>query len=104
MYPELYKCNSRESTFLEFCVDGINLFDENNFIDSLGLGRDSNPDLSALKPSECTTTPPTFLILNQKCPTQAGLWAAVLQFPIIWATICQKLKKKWSKFQKFFKF
>jgi hypothetical protein len=38
VYPELYKCNSRESTFVEFCVDGINLFDENNFIDSLGLG------------------------------------------------------------------
>jgi hypothetical protein len=52
MYPELYKCNSRESTFVEFCVDGINLFVENNFIDSLGLGRDSNPDPSALKPSE----------------------------------------------------
>jgi hypothetical protein len=51
MYPELYKCKSRESTFVEFCVDGINLFDENNFIDSLGLGRDSNPDPSALKPS-----------------------------------------------------
>jgi hypothetical protein len=60
MYPELYKkCNSRESTFVEFCVDGINLYVENNFIDSLGLGRDSNPDPSALKPSECTTTPST---------------------------------------------
>ncbi len=47
----------RESTFVEFCVDGINLYVENNFIDSLGLGRDSNPDPSALKPSECTTTP-----------------------------------------------
>jgi hypothetical protein len=35
MYPELYKCISWESTFVEFCVDGINLFDENNFIDSL---------------------------------------------------------------------
>jgi hypothetical protein len=57
MYPELYKCNSRESTFVEFCVDGINLFVENNFIDSLSLGQDSNPDPSALKPSECTTTP-----------------------------------------------
>jgi hypothetical protein len=64
MYPELHKCNSRESTFLEFCVDGINLFDENNFIDSLGPGRDSNPDPSALKPSECTTTPSTF----KMCP------------------------------------
>jgi hypothetical protein len=53
MYPELYKCNSRESTFVEFCVDG------NNFIDSLGPGRDSNPYPSALKPSECTTTPLT---------------------------------------------
>jgi hypothetical protein len=52
MYPELYKCNSRESTFVEFCIDGINLFDENNFIDSLDPGRDSNPDPSALKPSE----------------------------------------------------
>jgi hypothetical protein len=41
----------------EFCVDGINLYVENNFIDSLGLGRDLNPDPSALKPSECTTTP-----------------------------------------------
>ncbi len=61
MYPELYKCNSRESTFVEFCVDGINLFVENNFIDSLGLGRDSHPDPSALKPSECTTTPSTSL-------------------------------------------
>jgi hypothetical protein len=30
VYPELYKCNSRESTFVEFCVDGINLYDENN--------------------------------------------------------------------------
>jgi hypothetical protein len=59
MYPELYKCNSRESTFVGFCVDGINLFDENSFIDSLGLGRDSNPDPSALKPSECSTTPST---------------------------------------------
>jgi hypothetical protein len=59
MYPELYKCNSWESTFVEFCVDGINLYVENNFIDSLGLGRDSNPDFSALKPSECTTTPST---------------------------------------------
>jgi hypothetical protein len=49
MYPELYKCNSRESTFVEFCVDGINLFVENNFIDSLGPGRDSNPDPSALR-------------------------------------------------------
>jgi hypothetical protein len=59
MYPELYKCNSIESTFVEFCVDGINLYVENNFIDSLGLGRDLNPDPSALKPSECTTTPLT---------------------------------------------
>jgi hypothetical protein len=57
MYPELYKCNSRESTFVEFCVDGINFYVENNFIDPLGLGWDSNPDPSALKPSECTTTP-----------------------------------------------
>jgi hypothetical protein len=32
---ELYKCNSRESTFVEFYIDGINLNDENNFIDSL---------------------------------------------------------------------
>jgi hypothetical protein len=23
VYPELYKCYSRESTFVEFCVDGI---------------------------------------------------------------------------------
>jgi hypothetical protein len=30
MYPELYKCNSRKSTFVEFCVDGINLYVENN--------------------------------------------------------------------------
>jgi hypothetical protein len=59
MYPELYKCNSRELTFVEFCVDGINLNDENNFIDSLGLWRDSNPDPSSLKPSECITTPST---------------------------------------------
>jgi hypothetical protein len=59
MYPELYKCNSWESIFVEFCVDGINLYVENNFIDSLGPGRDSNPDPSALKPSECTTTPST---------------------------------------------
>jgi hypothetical protein len=59
MYPELYKCNSRESTFVEFCVDGINLFVESNFIDLLGPGRDSNPDPSALKPSECTTTTST---------------------------------------------
>jgi hypothetical protein len=51
MYPKLYKCNSRESTFVEFCVDGINLYVENNFIDSLGRGRDSNPDPSALKPN-----------------------------------------------------
>ncbi len=56
-HPEPYKCNSRESTFVEFCVAGINLYAENNFIDSLGLGRDSNPDPSTLKPSECTTTP-----------------------------------------------
>jgi hypothetical protein len=35
MYPELYKCNSWESTFVEFCVDGINLYVENIFIDSL---------------------------------------------------------------------
>jgi hypothetical protein len=49
--------NSRESTFVEFCADGIN--DENNFIDSLGLGRDSNPDPSALKPGKCTTTKST---------------------------------------------
>ncbi len=59
MYPELYKCNSRESTFVEFCVDGINLFVENNFIDSLGPGRDSNPHPQALQPSECNTTPST---------------------------------------------
>ncbi len=45
MYPEFYKCNSRESTFVEFCVDGINLFVENNFIDLLGLGRDSSPEV-----------------------------------------------------------
>jgi hypothetical protein len=51
MYPGLYKCNSRESRFVEFCVDGINLYVGNNFIDSLGLGRDSNPDPSALKPN-----------------------------------------------------
>jgi hypothetical protein len=37
--------------------DGINLFDENNFIDSLGLGRDSNPDPSALKPSDLHRPP-----------------------------------------------
>jgi hypothetical protein len=48
MYPELYKCNSRESTFSEFCVDGINLFFENNIIDSLVLVRDSNPDPQTL--------------------------------------------------------
>jgi hypothetical protein len=47
---ELY--NSRESTFVEFCVDGINVYVENNFIDSLGLGWYSNPDPSALKSSE----------------------------------------------------
>jgi hypothetical protein len=35
------------------------IFVENNFIDSLGIGWDSNPDPSALKPSECTTTPST---------------------------------------------
>jgi hypothetical protein len=29
------------------------LNDENNFIDSLGLGRDTSPDPSALKPSKC---------------------------------------------------
>jgi hypothetical protein len=53
-------CKEKDfSTFEEFCVDGINLYVENNFIDSLGLGRDSNPDPSALKPSECTTTPST---------------------------------------------
>jgi hypothetical protein len=65
-HPRLTLCtqnstnaNSRESKFVEFCVDGINLYGENNFIDSLGLGRDSNPDPSAPKPSECTTTPST---------------------------------------------
>jgi hypothetical protein len=47
MYPELYKCNSRESAF----VNRINLYDENNFIDSLGPGRDSNPD--PLVPKQC---------------------------------------------------
>jgi hypothetical protein len=66
LYSELYKCNSRELTFVEFCVDGINLFVENNFIDSLGLGRDSNPVPSALKPSECTTTPSTSLLYLEK--------------------------------------
>ncbi len=42
-HPRLTLCtqnftnaNSRELTFVEFCVDGINLFVENNFIDSLG--------------------------------------------------------------------
>jgi hypothetical protein len=60
MYPELYKCNTRKSTFEEFCVDGINFYDVNKFIDSLGLGRDSNPGPPALKPSECTTTPSTY--------------------------------------------
>jgi hypothetical protein len=60
--------NSWESTFVEFCVDGINLFDENTFIDSLGPGRDSNPDPSALNLSECTTTPSTssFQTLSKK--------------------------------------
>jgi hypothetical protein len=43
MYPELYKCNSWESTFVEFCVDGINLYIENNFIDSLGPGAGFEP-------------------------------------------------------------
>jgi hypothetical protein len=57
MYQELYKCNSRESTFVDFCVDRINLNVENTFIDLLGLGWDSNPDPSALKPKEYTTTP-----------------------------------------------
>jgi hypothetical protein len=66
VYPEIYKCNSRESTFLDFCVDGINLFDENKFIVSLGLGRDSNPDSLALKPSECTTTPSTSPVFQNK--------------------------------------
>jgi hypothetical protein len=59
MYSEHYKCNPRESTFVEFGVDGVNLNFENNFIDSIGLGRDSSPDPSALKPSECITTPST---------------------------------------------
>jgi hypothetical protein len=36
MYPELYKCNSRKSIFVELCVNGINLFDENNIIKALG--------------------------------------------------------------------
>ncbi len=39
VYPGLYKSNSRESKFVEFCVAGINLYAENNFIDSLGLGQ-----------------------------------------------------------------
>jgi hypothetical protein len=47
------KKNHFESTFVEFCFDGINFEDENNSIDSLGHGRDSNPDPTALKPSEC---------------------------------------------------
>ncbi len=37
----------------------IYMYVENNFIDSLGLGRDSNPDPSALKQSKSTTTPST---------------------------------------------
>ncbi len=37
-----------------------------NFIDSLSFGRDSNPDPSALNPSECTTTPSTSPILYSK--------------------------------------
>jgi hypothetical protein len=48
MYPELYKCNSKESTFVEFCVDGINLNDEEKSIDR----RDSNLDPSKFNPSE----------------------------------------------------
>jgi hypothetical protein len=35
----------KELTFVEFCVDGINLNDSLG-----GLGRDSNPDPSAMKP------------------------------------------------------
>ncbi len=31
-----------------------------------GLGRDSNPDPSALKPSECTTTPSTFSFMRKR--------------------------------------
>jgi hypothetical protein len=50
VYPELYKCNSWESTFVEFCVDGINLYVENNFIDSLGPGR----VLTSWPPDSCT--------------------------------------------------
>ncbi len=36
-----------------------------------GLGRDSNPDPSALKPSECTTTPSTFSSMRKrKCSNE----------------------------------
>jgi hypothetical protein len=59
MYPELYKCNSILMR-IKICrvLRRWNQFIcENNFIDS--LGRDSNPDSSALKLSEYTTTPST---------------------------------------------
>jgi hypothetical protein len=64
MYPELYKCNSCESTFVEFCVDGINLFIENNFIDSLGPGREKKELITVRRicsvqfhPTLCKATP-----------------------------------------------
>ncbi len=106
MYPELYKCNSWESTFVEFCVDGINLFVENNFIDSLGPGRDSNPDPSALKPSECTTTPTTssnvfmylwirlnYLIYSYKYSPELLEFMKYGPFLIFWCIFYRNLRK-----------
>jgi hypothetical protein len=48
MYSEPYKYNSRESKFVEFCVGGINLYDENIFIDSQGIKRSEILALFAL--------------------------------------------------------
>jgi hypothetical protein len=48
-HPEIYKCNSKESTFVEFCVDGVGFkWWKSYFTDSVGLARGSNADPSTL--------------------------------------------------------
>jgi hypothetical protein len=44
----------------------VNILKKKKVGTKCGLGRDSNPDPSALKPSECTTTPSTFSFMRKR--------------------------------------
>jgi hypothetical protein len=61
------------------------LFKKKSWYETLGLGRDSNPDPSALKPSECTTTPPSIssFMCERKCSKENRKVLCIYSSPIL---------------------